>query len=269
MRRVTIIALIVLTVFLLCLPDRPAVAKERLRYACSAQVYGAFGSEVLVVFQRNTGIEVETRISSSSKAVQRLEYDFADIASTSRRILYDRMELGYVAIPFCKDPLAIIANVQCPVDDITEDQLQDVFSGDISNWKGVGGPDQSIVRVVPDKETSANKNFRRHVMKYKDMTYDIVTHISTDTIVVTEKLPWAISFIARGAVHGKEGIKVMRIDGRLPDDPGYPYFQVFYLVTKRTPIGPARALVDFVFSVDGKAIIKKRGMIPMERAPRD
>ena len=267
MRRVTIVRSILLTVLFLCLSDWPAVAKERLQYASSAQVYEAFGREVLVVFQRNTGIEVETRISSSLKALQRLEHDFADIASTSRRILHNRMEQGYVAIPFCKDPLAIITNAQCPVDNITENQLQEIFSGDISNWKGVGGPDQSIVRIVPDKETTANKNFRRHVMKYKDMTYDILTYLSTDTIVVTEKLPWAISFIARGAVHGKQGIQVMRIDGRLPDNPGYPYFQVFYLVTKRTPIGPVEALVDFVFSADGKAIIKKRGMIPIERTP--
>ena len=267
MRRGMGVPWVVLMVLFLGFPRFAANAKDELHYASSAQVYEAFGKEALVVFQRKTGIEVDTKVSSSAKAVQRLEYDFADVASTARRILPDRMEHGYVSIPFCKDPLVVIAHVQCPVESLTEDQLQDIFSGDLSNWKAVGGPDQAIVRVVPDENTSANKNFRRLVMKYKEIGYDIMTYRSTDSIVVTEKFTWAVSFVARGAVYGKPGIRIMKIDGRLPDDPGYPFFQVFHLVTKTRPTEPVSAFVDFVFSEEGRALIKKKGMIPVERTP--
>ncbi len=258
---------LVVTVVFLGLPDFAANAKDGLRYASSAQVYEAFGKEALVFFQRNSGIEVDTQVSSSIRAVQRLEYDFADVASTARRILPDRMEQGFVSIPFCKDPMVVITHVGCPVESLSEEQLQDIFAGDISNWKAVGGPDQAVVRVVPDADTSANKNFRRLVMKYKEIGYDLMTRRSTDSIVVTEKFPWAISFVARGAVYGRPGIKILKIDGRLPEDPGYPFFQLFHLVTNRSPTAPARAFMDFVFSKEGRALIEKKGMVPVERMP--
>ena len=163
--------------------------------------------------------------------------------------------------------MAIIVHGGCQVDNLTWAQLQDIFAGDIINWMRVGGPDGAILRVVPDKKTGANMNFTRQVMKHKDMVYDIMTYQSVDIITITEKVPGTISFLARGAVLHRKGIKVLKIDGLLPDDPDYPYFQVFYLVTKGMPTGPARALVDFVFSPDARAIMKKRGMIPLEREP--
>ncbi len=222
---------------------------------------------MLAVFQKKTGIKVDTHDYSAAMAVLHLDRASVDIASTSRRTNPELWEPRYVVSPFCKAPLAIITHAQCPVDGLTSAQLHDIFVKDISNWKEVGGPDQPILRIVPDKKTAANKNFRRQVMKHEDAASDIITYKSVDTIAITEKLQGAISFIARDAVLDRTGIKVLKIDGLSPDDPDYPYFQVFYLVTKGMPNGPARALADFVFSPDARAFMEKKGMIPMDRAP--
>jgi phosphate transport system substrate-binding protein len=266
--RVAAIALsVVLTMLFVGLSDSAEVAQETLRYARSAQVNETFGQEALEAFQRLTGIEVRSLVCSSSVAVQQLDLGLADIASTTRIPLANQRERRYLVTPFCKDPLVVIVNGRCQVDNLTWTQLQDIFAGDILNWIELGGRDGAILRVVPDKDTGAFVNFDRQVMKFKDMVYDVMTYRSVDAILVTEQIPGTISFIARSAVLGRKGIKVLKINGLSPDDPGYPYFQVFYMVTRGMPEGPAKAMLDFIFSPDVRAIMKKRGVTPLERTP--
>ena len=242
-----------------------ASAPNNLSYSRSAQVYEAFGKEALDAFTKESGIKVESHISSSGSAVYRLMNGFSDIASTTRELYRRHRDYGYVQIPFCKDPIAILTNAQNPVTDISESQLQDIFGGDITNWKEVGGPDQPIIVVVPGEDTGAYKNFSRQVMMRKEIAYDLMTYRSTMAIDVVEHFPWAISAIAQGAEVDNKAVKVLKIDGRLPRDINYPYSQIFYFITKGAPAGPAKALIDFVFSDQGLEIIKKRGMVPVPR----
>ena len=250
-------------VFLGMTSGSDASAQNTLSYSRSAQVSEAFGKEALDAFTKESGIKVESHVSSSGSAVYRLMNGFSDIASTTRELYRRHRDYGYVQIPFCKDPIAILTNAQNPVAEISESQLQEIFSGDITNWKEVGGPDQPIIVVVPGEDTGAYKNFTRQVMKRKEIAYDLMTYRSTMAIDVVEHFPWAISAIAQGAAVDHKAVKVLKIDGRLPRDSDYPYQQIFYFITKGEPTGPAKALIDFVFSDKGVEIIKKRGMVPV------
>jgi len=240
-----------------------ASSPNTLSYSRSAQVSEAFGKEALDTFTKESGIKVESHVSSSGSAVYRLMNGFSDIASTTRELYRRHRDYGYVQIPFCKDPIAILTNAQNPVGEITESQLQEIFSGDITNWKEVGGPDEPIIVVVPGEDTGAYKNFARQVMKRKEIAYDLMTYRSTMAIDVVEHFPWAISAIAQGAAVDNKAVKVLSIDGRLPRDSDYPYQQIFYFITKGKPTGPAKALIDFVLSEKGIEIIKKKGMVPV------
>ena len=240
-----------------------AADQGTLSYSRSAQVSEAFGKEALDAFTKESGIKVESHVSSSGSAVYRLMNGFSDIASTTRELYRRHRDYGYVQIPFCKDPIAILTNAQNPVGEITESQLQEIFSGDITNWKEVGGPDEPIIVVVPGEDTGAYKNFARQVMKRKEIAYDLMTYRSTMAIDVVEHFPWAISAIAQGAAVDNKAVKVLSIDGRLPRDSDYPYQQIFYFITKGKPTGPAKALIDFVLSEKGIEIIKKKGMVPV------
>lgn len=94
---------------------------------------------------------------------------YSDIAVIARKLYRKHEDYGYVQIPFCKDPLAVFSNCNCGVDDLSESQVQDIFSGDIVNWKDVGGRDLPIMVVVPEAGTAASKNFRRQIMQQKGM----------------------------------------------------------------------------------------------------
>lgn len=246
-------------------PMGVASAGQGLRYSCSAQVYEAFENTRLDIFTKETGIDIDLFVAASNSCVYRVMQDMTDIASTTRAIYKRHKEHGLVEIPFCKDPLAIITHKSTPVDNLTPGQLRQIFSGGITNWKEVGGPDLPITLVVSGEDTGAHKNFRRQVMIHKEIQYDYLTYASTRVLEAIEELPaGTVSFISRGAQINHPDIKVLGIDGKKPGDKSYPYYQIFYLATKGEPAGSVKIFVDFIKSKKGRSMILERGMLPID-----
>ncbi len=249
----------------MCLVVIPTHAQETLRYSCSAQIVEAFGADGLDEFTRETEIKVDLYVSSSAAAVYRLMNGFSDIASAARELRFRYKEFGYREIPFCKDPLAVIVNKQCPIDNLTENQLRGIFSGNITNWNKVDGPDQPIVVIVPGENTAAYRNFARMAMDGKEIWHDLMSHKSTMVIRAVEHIPWSLSFISRGAATDRGNLKIIKINGHSPKDEDYLYHQTFYHVTEGKPTDVVKKFIDFTQSQKGRAIIEKKGMIPVLR----
>lgn len=242
-----------------------AFAGKALRYSSSAQVFEAFENARLDTFTQETGIDIDLFVTSSQSSVYRVMQDMTDVASTVRPLSQREKDFGLLAIPFAKDPLAVITHQSTPVDALTTEQLQSLFSGNVDNWKEVGGPDLAVTLVVPGDQTGAYKNLMRQVMRHKEVQYDYMTHTSTRVLEAIEFLPaGAVSFISRGAQITHPKVKVIQIDGTKPGDADYPFYQIFHLVTKGEPAGTAKAFVDFTKSAKGKALIIERGMLPVE-----
>lgn len=245
-------------------PMTVANAEQGLRYSCSAQVYDAFENSRLAAFTRETGISIDLFVASSNSCVYRVMQDMTDVASTTRAIYKRHKENGLIETPFCKDPIAIITHKSMAIDNLNPGQLELIFSGGITNWKNVGGPDLPITLVVPGNETGAHKNFRRQVMQHKEIQYNYLTYKSTRVLEAIERLPaGAVSFISRGAQITHPDIKVLRIDGKKPGDKDYRYYQIFYIVSKGEPKGAVKTFVDFIKSKKGRSLILERGMVPI------
>ena len=241
-------------------------AQETLNYSCSNQIYKAFEKENLDAFTKATGINVSVYTASSQSCINRLVHGYSDIASTAREMYHRHADYGYEQIPICKDPLAVISKKECLVENISEEDLRAVFAGEIKNWKEIGGADLPVMVVVPDEDTAANKNFRRLVMKDKEISHDFITYDSTMVLEAIKYFPCgAISFISRGAAIKYEEIASIKVDGLSPTDKDYPYFQTFYYVTKGMPSNSAKKLIDFTTTEKGLEIIKKNGMIPIKK----
>ena len=158
----------------LLVPVSVFAAQEILKYNCSNQVYAAFSKEQIEAFQKTTGFGVDVKTASSGSCFASLGRGYCDVASTTRKLYHRHDIYGYKEFPFCKDPIAVIARKECGVDSLTEEQLQDLFAGAITNWQEVGGADLPVMIVVPGDDTAANKNFRRQVMKHKDIEHDFI-----------------------------------------------------------------------------------------------
>jgi len=265
MKRTAIIALS-LAVFLVFGVSMQASAKEVLRYSGSNQIYHACDREMINAFSEASGIVVDVNTASSGAAVYRLMNGYSDIASTARELYRTHAEYGFYQVAFCRDPLAVITRPECGVESLTEEQLRAIFSGDIRNWKAVGGADLPIRVIVPGTETAANKNFRRQVMKLAEIRYDFMTYDSTMAIEAVQFFPCgAISFIAQGDVEHEPGIVTIKVNGIGPHEAAYPYFQIFYYVSRGKPTGAVEAFIDFSFSEAGQGIMRRNGMIPLAR----
>ena len=236
-------------------------AQDVIKYSCSSQIYGAFEKTRVAAFAQRTGKKVDVHVCSSPTAVNWVMHGYSDIAATARR-LYPRHKLyGYYETVFSKDTVAIIVNKQNPMSDIAENVLQDIFAGEITNWKELGGPDKPILVVVSAAYTASYKNFSRNVMHRKKMKFDLMSRLSGRVIELVERFPWAVSFVAEGAAV-RHQVKIVKVDGRSPLDMGYPYYQVFSFVTKGKPTGAVKEFIDDLVSGPGKEIMKKMGVMP-------
>lgn len=247
-------------------PASAVMAKEVLKYASSNQVYAAFEKEKIAAFTTATGIDVEVKTASSGSCTFRLMSGNYDIASSARKLDRRHEAYGYSEVAFCKDPISVIAKKECGVDNLSQEQLEDIFAGDITNWKEVGGANLPVMVIVPGKDTAAHKNFRRQIMKRKDIAHGFMAHNSTMVIEAIKHFPCgAVSFISQGAAAHYKELTTIKIGGLSPTAKAYPYFQIFYYVTKGEPTGEVKKFIDYTFSDEGAKIIKKNGMIPLSR----
>jgi len=242
-----------------------AGAKEVLKYSSSAQIREVFQEESLLEFSKLTDVDIDLFVGSSDEAVRRLMKDMCDIASTVTELGPRHRLYGYSQVAFCEAPLVVITNAKTPIRNVSSEQLRKVFSGEITNWKELGGPNQTIIVVVPGKNTGAYQNFKQLALKRFEVKYDYMAYRSTSVIEAVHRLPWSISFINQSGTIKRGAVKTMKIDGLGPDDNGYPYFETFYFVTKSNPSEAAKKLIDFAFSPRGVEIIEKNGLKPLSR----
>lgn len=243
-----------------------ANAQQTIKYSCSNQIYHAFDQEKIEAFFDKTNIKVEVSISSSESALYRLMNNFSGIASTARKLDNRNQHSEYYQIPLCRDPIAVITHAKCGVSNISADQLRDIFAGRISNWQELGGSNFPVMVVVPGVDTAAYRNFTQQLMQGQKIEYDFMAYDSTMATEAVAHFPCGtISFVTRGAVIKRPEILSIKIDGRSPSDRDYPYFQEFYYVTKGKPTDAVKAFIDFSFSDEGQRIMKKKGVVPVER----
>ncbi len=239
-------------------------AKEILGFSTSAQLYDIYPGEVLKQFEAQTGTTIDLTITSSAAAMQRLFNGMSDVAGTAERVKRTVVDYGYTEIPICSAPLVVIAHPGTSVGDLSQAQLQDIFSGKIKNWKEVGGQDEEIIVVVPGKDTAALKNFSQLALKRFDIRYDIMTYRSTMVVQIVSHIPGSISFITKGSDTRDVAVSILKVNGQTHTDKDYPYFQNFSLVIKGKPSKTVSAFVDFLTSEKMQKTLTENGIAPQK-----
>lgn len=147
---------------------------------------------------------------------------------------------------------ALVTHPEVGVDNLTKQQIQDIFTGKITNWKEVGGRNQKIFLVNRAKGSGTRATFHRYVMDGKEEAKGDVEQESSGTVYqIVSQTPGAVSYLAIAYLNGK--VKPVKINGAAPTEEDistgkYPFWAFGHLYTKGEPSKVVKAFIDFVLS---------------------
>ena len=219
----------------------------------------------------NTGIRIDVQGGGSSVGVKAAGQGTSDIGMASREIkeseLAEFPNLNVIVI--ARDGIAIVANPVVAVDDLTIEQVRDIFSGKITNWKDLGGEDQNII-VVSREEGSGTRGAFEELVMGKDalITASAILQPSNGSIRTTvSTTPYSIGYMSFGYLD--DTIKAISIGGIAPTEPNaadgsYPIVRPLNMLTNGEPTGAVKAFLDFILSDAGQKLVVEDGYIPVK-----
>jgi phosphate transport system substrate-binding protein len=231
----------------------------------------------LVAEHRKTHPEVtvELEAKGSGSGFWGLIGGVADIAAASRTIKEDeRIQAQAAGLKFNDAAIgsysvALIVNPANPVVNLTREQVRDLFTGVIQNWKEVGGPDAEVRRFTRSPISGTYLGFRELAMEDKSYA---TNHVSAFTnyegiVQAVAAEPNGIGY-ATLQLANKPGVKAVSVGGVLPSFDAvrsgkYPFARTLHFYTNPTAEKPAaREFIQFVQSARGQSILDEMGFVP-------
>ncbi len=216
----------------------------------------------------NPGVTITVQGGGSSVGVTSAGQGSADIGTVSRDISRSEMEEfpSIVVHTIARDGIAIIANQDVPVSDLTIEQIRGIFSGTVSNWSEVGGPDAPIF-VVSREEGSGTRGAFEELVLGEDvqMTSGAILQPSNGAVLTTVAgTPESIGYLSFGYLDSS--VKTISIGGASPTPENaasgaYPVVRPLNMVTNGEAAGLSSAWIDFIYSADGQAIVVEEGYL--------
>jgi phosphate transport system substrate-binding protein len=169
------------------------------------------------------------------------------------------------------DGIAVIVNKKNSFDSLTIEQLKKIYTGEVSNWKELGGEDEEIEVLVRDTSSGTYAFFKEHVLEDEEYTSEAITEPNTEAIVETVASDSsAIGYI--GLAYADSSVKMLGLEtteGTFhPEQESilkgeYPLARPLQYYTDGEPDGEVGDYIDFVLSDLGQSIIKEIGYLPI------
>ncbi|GAB4562626.1 MAG: hypothetical protein Tsb0017_21160 [Geothermobacteraceae bacterium] len=195
------------------------------------------------------------------------------MARVARGLRQDEKSRGLSWHLFARSPVVFAVRSDGPhVEHLTSVQVEQVFSGELRNWKDLGGPDAPIYVAQREKGDSSRTVLEQYFPVFASGNLVGQTLLSTPSMTQTlARYPGSIGYLPLSATLGHP-LKVLEIDGRLPDEAAvakgdYPFVVPLALVWKNRPSGPAAEFVRYLFSREARQLMRKSGAFPAGDAP--
>ena len=228
------------------------------------KVIGSLGE----AFQaENEGITFTYNPTGSGSGIQAVQEGRCDIGLSSRDLKDEETEAGLEATVLAYDGIAIIANNENAVTDLTLEQIAAIFTGEVANWSEVGGADGEIVLIGREAGSGTRDGFES-ITDTEDLCQYRQELTSTGDIITTvSQNPNAIGYASLASV--SDAVKVVTVNGVEPTedtvkDGSYLIQRPFTLVTMSgTQLSEAAQLFfDWATSADAAEIISAAGAVP-------
>jgi len=208
---------------------------------------------------------VNVQSGGSTAGIQAAISGTVDIGMSSRELKEEEKVLNEIVI--CYDGIAVIVNPVNPINELSFQQVKDIFSGKISNWENLGWINRKIDAVTREEGSGTRGAFEELVMGKTHIDDGIMVQDSNGSVkevIATD--PYAIGYVSLGMVDKK--VKSIKIDGVEPTvenirQKKYKIVRPFLYLTKGKPKDDAEVFIDFFLSKEGQGILKKEGLIPV------
>lgn len=230
------------------------------------KVIGALGESFMA---NNEGVNFTYNPTGSGSGITAVSEGRCDIGLSSRALKDEEKASGLVETVLAYDGIAIIVNNDNPVTNISLEDLTKVYTGEITNWKDLGGNDGEIVLIGREAGSGTRDGFEtitdtKDNCKYRQeltSTGDVITTVSTN--------PDAIGYASLASV--KDNVKALTVNGVTATeatikDGSYPIQRPFVLVTKSGAAlsETAQSFFDYATSADVSEIITAAGCVPVK-----
>ena len=229
-----------------------------------AESFGKKGGNVTVT-GGGSGVGIAALIAGTcdiAQASRAMKFDekqkMSDAGKTAKEVI-----IGY-------DALAVIVNPSNSVTKLTRQQLEQIYTGKITNWKEVGGADMKIVVYTRESSSGTYEFFKEHVMKNKNYVNSALSMPATGAIIQSVKqTKGAIGYV--GLAYLNKEVKAIHVsyDGKTFVEPSvtnaknksYPVVRplfYYYSINNEKKVKP---FIDFVKSTEGQQLVDKVGYI--------
>ncbi|HIH62145.1 MAG TPA: phosphate ABC transporter substrate-binding protein [Methanobacteriales archaeon] len=257
--------IILILIILFYLLFRPGVHYERIEIAGSTSVQPVAEKLAAEYMKKHPNVKINVQGGGSGMGIRTVQQGVVDIGTSSKALKTEEKD-GLMEYVIGKDGIVIAVNKENPIDDLTKEQLRDIFSGKIRNWKEVGGPDAEIHVIVREEGSGTRSSFQSLIMGDVKIRSDAIVQGSTESVKQAVKQdPHAIGFVSMS--HMSEDVKALKVDGVEPSertitDGSYPLVVPFLFLTKGEPTGVVKDFIKWVFSPEGQNIIRSEKVVP-------
>ena len=214
----------------------------------------------------NKDVKFTYNPTGSGSGIQAVSEGRCDIGLSSRALKDDEKASGLVETVVALDGIAIVVNPENPVSDLDIDTIAKIYTGEINNWKDVGGNDADIVLIGREAGSGTRDGFESITDTKDACQYRQELTSTGDVINTVSQNPDAIGYASLSAVG--DSVKALTVGGveateATVKDGSYVVQRPFVLVTKEgTKLSPAaQAFFDYALSADAASIIAAAGAV--------
>ena len=218
----------------------------------------------------NKGITVGYNPTGSGSGITAVSEGRCDIGLASRALKDDEKASGLKETVLALDGIAIIVNPENKVSDLTVEQIAKIYTGEITNWKDVGGDDAEIVLIGREAGSGTRDGFESITGTKDSCKYRQELTSTGDVITTVAGNPNAIGYASLASV--KDTVKAISVNGIAPSeatvsDGSYEVQRPFVLVTKEgVELSKAAQLFfDYATGKDAADIISAAGAVPVAK----
>jgi phosphate transport system substrate-binding protein len=231
-------------------------------------------------FMEKFGGTIIVNGGGSGSGIADLINGVSELANSSREIKDEELEAAKAAgldvqeYMVLFDGIAVIVSSNVPVEDLTIEQLSKIYTGEITNWKDVGGDDTEIIITARDSSSGTGEYFLEEVVQlgktiddndYSDMALRLQSN--ADIVNQVKENDNAIGYIGLGYLD--ESLKIVKVEGIEPSidtvkDGSYPISRGLYVYAPNkelTQIG--QVYINFILSDEGQDIGLEEGFVPL------